>query len=77
MRFSTDFRKEDTPTKTVNSLLTFERNSDGKITRHTEEWDHKRETDSTDGILGWMNESRKTLTAKVGSLSCDLSTWKF
>ncbi|KAL8291773.1 hypothetical protein RQP46_002031 [Phenoliferia psychrophenolica] len=61
----TYYRKADTPTKTVNSLLTLERDAQGKITRHTEEWDHKRETDRTDGFFGYLNESRKSLTAKV------------
>ncbi|KAK4704082.1 hypothetical protein P7C70_g2129, partial [Phenoliferia sp. Uapishka_3] len=61
----TYYRKADTPTKTVNSLLTLERDAGGKITRHTEEWDHKKETDSTDGFIGSINEARKTLTAKV------------
>lgn len=46
-----DYMKErpSEPTKTVNSLLTLERGSDGLITRHTEEWDHKKETTSEDG----------------------------
>lgn len=29
------------------------------------QWDHRRETDSSDGFLGTINQARKTLTAKV------------
>lgn len=54
-----------TPQKTVNSLLTVETNASHQITRHTEEWDHKRETTSEDGFLGMLNEQRKKLTANV------------
>ncbi|KZT30971.1 hypothetical protein NEOLEDRAFT_1083587 [Neolentinus lepideus HHB14362 ss-1] len=53
------------PTKTVNSLLTLHTNSSNQITEHFEEWDHKRETDSSDGFLGYLNESRKKLTASI------------
>jgi len=57
------------PTKTVNSLLTLERNSSGLITKHTEEWDHQRETSSEDGFLGKLNEWRKLATAKVTNVA--------
>ncbi|KAL7415735.1 hypothetical protein BDY24DRAFT_406288 [Mrakia frigida] len=51
------------PTKTVNSLLTLERDGSGLITKHSEEWDHKRETTSEDGFFGTLNEWRKKATA--------------
>lgn len=35
-------------------------------TKAYSQWDHKRETDKSDGVFGWMNEGRKSLTAKVG-----------
>ncbi|KAI0081066.1 hypothetical protein K474DRAFT_1682172 [Panus rudis PR-1116 ss-1] len=57
--------KASSPTKTVNSLLTLETNDQHQITRHTEEWDHKRETDSSDGFFGMINENRKKLTAGI------------
>ncbi|GJE89617.1 nuclear transport factor 2 family protein [Phanerochaete sordida] len=53
------------PTKTVNSLLTIETNAAHQIVRHTEEWDHKRETSSADGFFGTLNEYRKKLTANT------------
>ncbi|KZT08685.1 uncharacterized protein LAESUDRAFT_49843 [Laetiporus sulphureus 93-53] len=53
------------PTKTVNSLLTLQTNDAHQITRHTEEWDHKRETTRDDGFLGLLNEQRKKITASV------------
>ncbi|KAI0345243.1 hypothetical protein BDW22DRAFT_1426926 [Trametopsis cervina] len=53
------------PTKTVNSLLTIETDGSQKITRHTEEWDHQRETTSEDGFLGMLNEQRKKWTASL------------
>lgn len=49
----------------VNSLLTIETNAEHKVTRHTEEWNHKKETTSDDGFLGMLNEQRKKLTASV------------
>lgn len=61
-RVRTDYRN-DKPFKTVNSLLTLERDSSGKVVKHTEEWDHKRQTDSSDGLLGSLNEWRKKATA--------------
>ncbi|KAI0763701.1 hypothetical protein BC629DRAFT_1293766 [Irpex lacteus] len=57
--------KSDKPTKTVNSLLTIETDASNKIVRHTEEWDHKHETDSEDGFLGMLNEQRKKVTAGI------------
>ncbi|TFK56818.1 hypothetical protein OE88DRAFT_1650290 [Heliocybe sulcata] len=53
------------PTKTVNSLLTLHTNSSQQITEHHEEWDHKRETDSSDGFFGYLNEARKKMTAGI------------
>ncbi|EIW64010.1 uncharacterized protein TRAVEDRAFT_112062 [Trametes versicolor FP-101664 SS1] len=57
--------KASSPTKTVNSLLTLETNSENKVVRHTEEWNHHRETTSEDGFLGMLNENRKKITATV------------
>lgn len=51
--------------QTVNSLLTLETNSEHKVVRHTEEWNHHRETTSEDGFLGMLNENRKKITANV------------
>ncbi|CCM03746.1 uncharacterized protein FIBRA_05892 [Fibroporia radiculosa] len=52
-----------TPTKTVNSLLTLQTNDENQLIRHTEEWDHKRETTRDDGFFGMLNEQRKKITA--------------
>lgn len=51
------------PFKTVNSLLTLRMNDAHKVTSHSEEWDHKRETTSEDGFIGMLNEQRKKATA--------------
>jgi len=51
------------PTKVVNSLLTLQRDSQGKVTSHTEEWDHKPEQTSQDGFFGMISEMRKKATA--------------
>ena len=34
-----------------------------KVTSHSEEWDHKRETTSEDGFIGMLNEQRKKAMA--------------
>lgn len=46
---------QEQPTKTVNSLICMERNSQGKVIRLQEEWDHKGEKDSSDGFLGMLS----------------------
>ncbi|KAJ8494532.1 hypothetical protein ONZ51_g2250 [Trametes cubensis] len=51
------------PTKTVNSLLTLETNDQNQVVRHTEEWNHHRETSREDGFFGMLNEQRKKFTA--------------
>ncbi|KAI0962222.1 hypothetical protein AcV7_001109 [Taiwanofungus camphoratus] len=51
--------------QTVNSLLTLQTNDAHRVTRHTEEWDHKRQTTREDGFLGLLNEQRKKLTAGI------------
>jgi len=56
------------PTKVVNSLLTIETNSSHQVTRHTEEWDHKRETTGQDGFIGMLNEQRKKITAGLTNM---------
>ncbi|KAH7923255.1 hypothetical protein BV22DRAFT_1015753 [Leucogyrophana mollusca] len=53
------------PTKTLNSLLTLQTNGEGQVTRHTEEWNHQKQTTSDDGFLGMINEQRKKFTAGV------------
>lgn len=53
------------PTKTVNSLLTIETDAQHKVVRHTEEWNHSKETTSDDGFFGTLNEHRKRLTATL------------
>ncbi|MBW0553395.1 hypothetical protein O181_093110 [Austropuccinia psidii MF-1] len=50
---------------TLNSLLTLQRDQNGKVVRHTEEWSHNKVTDKSDGFLGQLNEWRKKLTAGV------------
>jgi hypothetical protein len=49
-------------TQVVNALLTLQLNDANQITRHTEEWDHNRETTADDGFLGMLNEHRKRKT---------------
>ncbi len=54
--------------KSVNSLLTLETNDKHQVVRHTEEWNHLRETSREDGFLGTLNEYRKKLTANTTGL---------
>jgi len=54
--------KAASPFKVVNALLTLQLNDANQITRHTEEWDHNRETTADDGFLGMLNEHRKRKT---------------
>lgn len=61
-------KKEDSePFKELNSLLTLQRDqASGLVKKHTEEWDHKPETDESNaGFGGSLNELRK----KVGFAS--------
>jgi len=51
--------------QTVNSLLTIETSPAHQVVRHTEEWDHKRETTREDGFFGMLNEYRKKFTANT------------
>ncbi|CEH19304.1 hypothetical protein CBOM_06351 [Ceraceosorus bombacis] len=54
------------PFKTMNSLLTIERDAQGRITRHTEEWNHNAVTDSDNsGFGGVLNEARKKAFAAI------------
>ncbi|KAG1757246.1 hypothetical protein EDB19DRAFT_1656501 [Suillus lakei] len=53
------------PTKTMNSLLTLELDNEGRLRRHTEEWDHEKSSTSQDGFLGMINEHRKKLSASA------------
>lgn len=61
----TYYMKPDKPTKTINSLVTLERDEQGKVLWHQEEWGHRRETDKNDGFFGMLNEGRKTLSARL------------
>jgi len=51
----------------VNSLVTLQLDDANQITRHTEEWDHNRETTADDGFLGMrkLNEHRKKKAVTV------------
>ena len=51
--------------KTLNSLLTLHTNEQQKVTRHIEEWDHKRDANKEDGFFGLLNEQRKKITAAL------------
>lgn len=54
------------PFKTMNSLLTIERDNDGKVLKHVEEWEHNPVTDSSNaGFLGMLNEGRKKAFAAL------------
>ena len=62
----------DSGIKTVNSLLTIERDERGLITSHTEEWDHAKTSSQEDGgFLAAMNEQRKKLTASIVDILVD------
>lgn len=65
MTYCNNFVDTGDVSQTVNSLLTIETDASNKIVRHTEEWDHKHETDSDDGFLGMLNEQRKKITAGI------------
>jgi hypothetical protein len=53
------------PSKVVNLLVTLQLDDANQVTRHTEEWDHKRETTADDGFWGVLNERRKRVTAAL------------
>ncbi|KAI5118050.1 hypothetical protein M0805_005897 [Coniferiporia weirii] len=53
------------PTKTLNSLLTLHTDAQQQITRHVEEWNHKRDAAKEDGFFGMMNDYRRKLTASL------------
>ncbi|KAI4518019.1 hypothetical protein K525DRAFT_363340 [Schizophyllum commune Loenen D] len=57
--------KADSPTKTMNSLLTIETDNSHRVTRHYENWNHERTSTSEDGFLGMLNEQRKRITASL------------
>ncbi|KAG8962378.1 hypothetical protein FRC03_004303 [Tulasnella sp. 419] len=57
--------------KTLTSLLTLERNPQGQVIRHTDEFDHSRSRMADDGFLGKINEARKRLTASVVGSTID------
>jgi len=60
--------KATSPFKVINSLVTLQLNDAYQITRHTEEWDHDRETTADDGFLGMLNEHRKRKAATVSDV---------
>ena len=52
--------------KTVNSKVTLHFNSEGKIEKHDEEWDHQtNKSAGEDGFLGKVQEARKKADAKL------------
>jgi len=53
------------PFKVINLLVTLQLDDANQVTRHTEEWDHKRETTADDGFWGVLNERRKRVTAAL------------
>ncbi|TRM66274.1 hypothetical protein BD626DRAFT_397610 [Schizophyllum amplum] len=57
--------KADSPTKTMNSLLTIETDDSHRVTAHYENWNHERTSTSEDGFLGMLNEQRKRVTAAL------------
>lgn len=57
--------KEKGTEKTVNSKITFNLNSQGKIEEHLEEWDHEGNKTSEDGFVGKLQEARKKMDAKL------------
>lgn len=60
------FRENGDGTKTLQSLCTLEVDSAGKVTKHTEEWNHQKTASAEDGgFFGMLNEQRKKLTAAV------------
>ena len=59
-----DYYAKSSPKK-INSLLTLERNTQGLVIKHMEEWDHKHESTSEDGFFGMLNEYRKKITAEL------------
>jgi hypothetical protein len=67
------YRKTDDkePFKTLNSLLALERDAQGKVTKHSEEWEHKSTSASDDGFFGMLNEARKKATAGIVNAAVD------
>ena len=65
----TYYRSEKTdekPFKTMNSLVTLIRDNQGKVIKHTEEWNHDNLVDSSNsGFLGTLNEARKKAFAAL------------
>ncbi|OAV84850.1 hypothetical protein PTTG_31005 [Puccinia triticina 1-1 BBBD Race 1] len=59
------YYRDGSKLKTLNSLVTLERDPQGKVIRHTEEWSHAKVTDKSDGFLGQLNEWRKIAAAEV------------
>ncbi|PLW53385.1 hypothetical protein PCANC_06139 [Puccinia coronata f. sp. avenae] len=59
------YYRDGSKLKTLNSLITLERDAKGKVIRHTEEWSHDKVTDKSDGFIGQLNEWRKKLAAEV------------
>jgi len=59
------YYRDGSKLKTLNSLITLERDPTGKVVRHTEEWSHDKVTDKSDGFIGHLNEWRKKVAAEV------------
>lgn len=57
--------KEKGAEKTVNSKITLNLDSQGKIQEHLEEWDHEGNKTGEDGFMGKIQEARKKMSAKL------------
>ncbi|KNZ80647.1 hypothetical protein J132_04890 [Termitomyces sp. J132] len=57
--------KASSPTKILNSLLAIKLNDSNLVTSHEEQWNHEKSSTGEDGFLGFLNEHRKRLTAKL------------
>lgn len=59
------FKGNKTPEKTLNSKITLNLNSAGKIEHHEEEWNHEPNKTGDDGFMGQLQEWRKKASAKL------------
>lgn len=57
--------KKEGTSKTVNSKITLNKNSQGLIEEHIEEWDHEKNRTGDDGFMGKLMEGRKKIDAKL------------
>ncbi|KAF1354748.1 hypothetical protein BDV97DRAFT_307986 [Delphinella strobiligena] len=57
--------KKEGTSRTVNSKITLNKNKQGLIEEHIEEWDHERNKTADDGFVGKLMEGRKKIDAKI------------